>query len=241
MIAGQAVMEHTATEKLAALSLDKTEQPVMEAPLLLRLPAELRIKIWELVLTRPLYLHYPQRFLQYPPQPSQAEKDQPAPKSNTLTLLQVCRQIHQETRLLPFHLNTITLPKLPSPELVYGGRRAYLRTYNRALETLQIWQMQEIRYLEVHTNLEEMNKLNTTDFFDGLQRWVKFASGSDNELTWDTLTRQCIDAYAREDVEELEEMGQWIALRLTWLTSLESFTIDATPVALGRDDNPRAG
>jgi len=101
--------------------------------------------------------------------------------------------------------------------------------------------MQEIRYLEVHTNLEEMNKLNTTDFFDGLQRWVKFASGSDNELTWDTLTRQCIDAYAREDVEELEEMGQWIALRLTWLTSLESFTIDATPVALGRDDNPRAG
>ncbi|MCJ1245123.1 hypothetical protein MMC30_002324 [Trapelia coarctata] len=234
-------MEHAIAEELAAPDAGRSEQPVMEAPFLLRLPAELRVQIYEWALTRPLRLPYRQPSAQHIPQPPQAGKDQPAAKSNALALLEVCRQIYQETRLLPFQLSKIILPKMPSSLLIYGGRRDYLRVYSRALEALQYWQQKQIRHLEVHTNMEDLAKLKSNDFFHGVRQWVRTAGRGQNEKTLDALRRQRISTYARDSVADPEEIGQWIARRLVMLTSLETFIIDATDIALSKDFGPQAG
>ena len=177
----RAIMEHSITEDMATLSIAKPEQTTLTAPLLLRLPAELRIKIYELVLIQPFRIHYRPLPTEYPPPPPSTE----VPRSTALALLEVCRQIYQETRLLPFQLNTIVLPKIPAPEIVYGGRRDYLRTYNRTLDRLKVWQMGEIRHLEVHTNMEEQGKMTSIEFFNGVLEWVQSVCRSENEAVLD--------------------------------------------------------
>jgi hypothetical protein len=78
------------------LTADSTALNANNSPLL-RLPAELRNKIYALVLDEDGYV------FSYPDRPTLASGE----RKNRLAILSLCRQIHAETALLPFSLNKL--------------------------------------------------------------------------------------------------------------------------------------
>jgi len=232
--------QNAGMEELTASNSNAPAQSPVNISIFFRLSPELRNQVYKLVLTRPFCLPGPPQCTQLLPHLPQDKETQPASKSTALALLQVNRQIYLETRFLPFQLNKIILPKVRYPAFYFGGRQCYLRTYIQVLEGLQVWQRTEIRHLELHFNSDDLKTLRNNKVYWAWYWSAKLASGQHSQRG--TSAYQSSKADRRHGYgADLDELGLWIAPRLTMLTSLKTFTIDETDIALSNNGGSQAG
>ena len=228
-----AVSETAVIENLRALNLSGAKQANTESSLFLRLPAELRNQVYELVITRHFRLRG-RRQSTYPS--SHDSRSHPASRSTALALLSVNRQVYLETRLLPFQLNTIILPKFPYQLSRYDGRRFFLRRYTHVLEGLQEWLRREIRHLDLHLDAEDLNRLSKRDYHYAAYRGSEPRFGSQGQTGLGGLNLW-VDLFH----DDLEGLGHWIAGRLPMLPSLETLTVNQCVIVLSKGHGPQAG
>jgi hypothetical protein len=160
---------------------------------LLRLPAELRNKIWEYALGAMEFrlLYRSSRKIPVQPKPSE--------KKNAFALLRVCRQIYSETAPLSFAVNSFSI----RPH--YRVSVANLRRFQR----YQIHQIKEIRI--------EMDSLVEWIQFDKLKlgilpelRRIRFSIFPDRKHKWE-----------KKSFTECENSLREVLLHTTWASSYD--------------------
>jgi hypothetical protein len=192
--------------------------PAMNGSLFLRLPAELRLRIYELVLTRTYTMFHPSLNPKTYGQPGQ--KIPPPQKSNAVALLKVNRQIHHETRLLPFQLGKLTEADYFTWCVKLDGGLSYLGYVNGTLQSLQPWQQREIRNLELGTTKGHLKRLIWREY-----RFVmRTMRGNVRRF------RQAYPSLAQANASEggegwLEDTAHWAAVHLLMLTPLAKMTL----------------
>lgn len=184
----------------------------------LRLPAELRLRIYELVLTRTYTLFHPSLNPKTYGQPWQKT---PRPQnSNAVALLKVNRQIHHETRLLPFQLGKLTVADHFTWCVKLDGGLSYLGYVNGTLLSLQPWQQCEVRNLELGTTKEHLKRLIWREY-----RLV-MRTMRENVRTFRQTNPSLAQANAVEGGEGLlEDTAHWAAVHLLMLTPLAKMTL----------------
>ena len=189
----------------------------------LRLPAELRLHIYKLVLTQDFSLSCPHSIrVHQTPQPR---------KGNALSLLQVNRQIYCETRRLPFQLNIITLRNPFQRSFVRDEAFSFLDYFKDLLDSLLGWQKCVIRQLEISITNEEMQKLKGYEMEHGMLN-ISAHGGIFTErrimyMHW--VLEVCTE------LASVEKFGHGIAARLSMMTSLKKITIAGTEVILQQE------
>lgn len=219
---------------LAAIGLKEFEQPLLAAigfkgsmtavvPTMngspfLRLPAELRLRIYKLVLTRTYTMFYPTLNPKMHGQPCQ-KKPRPV-NSNAVALLKVNRQIHHETRLLPFQLGKLTVADHFTWCVKLDGNLSYLGYVNGILVSLQPWQWGEIRNLELRITKKYLKWLIWQEYS------VAMRTMRENVRTFRQAYPSLAQANAVEGGEGLlEDTAHWAAGHLLMLTPLAKMTL----------------
>ncbi|MCJ1245122.1 hypothetical protein MMC30_002323 [Trapelia coarctata] len=214
---------------LATSNLNGPHPAMIQAPVppFLRLPAELRLQIYELVLARGFCLSHPQS--------TRKKRRRPPRKCNPVALLQVNRQIYLETRLLPFKLNTFTLHNPFRVGLVCHRKFSCIDYFEDLLQPLQDWQRCGIRQLELGITMKEMYKLTSYELNHAALRGPARTGGFFSKEERPYIC-QVLDVCKTND-PSVEKIGHWIAARL-WImgmTSLETISIAGTDIRLKKE------
>lgn len=157
---------------------------------LLRLPPEIRNRIWHLALGGKLIRHnvYGRGRYRMMPRPSERE--------NAFDLLRTCRQIYAETALLPFSANTFSWS-------FYSN----LGTSVRAFRKFQCSQLLEVQFEMPASDLNDpWSKNYLKGVFGGLTlgKWlpglqlIHFCVFPDP--SWDVISFTACDAFLRSDI-----------------------------------------
>lgn len=215
---------------MEASTLDEPEQPA-PVSLFLRLPAELRLQIYELVLTQEFGLPCPYR--------ARNQQTPQSQKISVVALLQVNRQIYFETRRLPYQLIAFALPNpflgpfVRDRDLgysVHDRNSSFITYFKDLLRSLQHWQKCEIRHLVLPITDNELEELWRKERSCAVLRITQIESIG-NELDLAHLyAEQVLDV--SELHTNLEKAGHWIAARFYTMTSLEKITIAGSEVRL---------
>ena len=166
-----AVSTYIADRTTAAYTRNSV-QANQQSPLL-RLPTELRTKIWSYVLGSTIY-----RGKGY----SYTGDDQfvPVDRSISLTLLQTCRQIYSETTMLPFTLNIFSVGKF---RCVRSGFRIMRSHQRKSIKHIRLEldiesDAQAPQLAEMKTSIEPyFPSLETIELFvysGGLSAWTSY-------------------------------------------------------------------
>ncbi len=192
--------------------------PAMNGSLFLRLPAELRLRIYELVLTRTYTMFHPSL---NPKTYGQPRQKTPRPQNrNVVALLKVNRQINHETRLLPFQLGKLNVADHFTWCVKLDGNLSYLGYVNGTLESLQPWQRGEIRNLELQITKKHLKWLIWQEYS------VAMRTMRENVREFRQVYPSLAQANAVEGGEGLlEDTAHWAAGYLLMLTPLAKMTL----------------
>ena len=213
------------TESTAEVSKDETEKALVSAPAFFRLPAELRLQIYQLVLTRKFCLSWP-NITQASPTPTRP------PSRHSVALLLVNRKIHFETRQLPFQLGTFVLGD-PYQDCFVHRKASFIDYIKDILQSLQDGQKCEIRHLELSVNVAELQELYIIELRKMISRYRQDANEVEGRMVWayfDLFVRVCGQSSA------LKGRVHWIASCLRTMASVQKFTVAGTEITLDREE-----
>jgi len=225
----------------ATISSQGMEPAVSSEAAFSRLPAEMRNQIYELVFRQTYSVSRPgpagnmQTGISQNVQSSEGTEASgstpPAQKPNPVALLEVNRQIYNETRLLPFHLGTLTVLDYYKWFTDTNGGPSYLSFIKHTLKSLRTWQRAEIRHLELGVTPRVLK------LFIWKEYNVAMRSGDRNNRGFRQLFQILaqLNNDASTNPEVLGEVGHWIAGHLPGLTALETVSIAGTDIAISRE------
>lgn len=213
------------TESNPEVLMDETENVPVAAPAFFRLPAELRLQIYRLVLTRNFCLSW-HKSTQASPTPTR-----PSSK-HSVALLLVNRKIHYETRLLPFQLGTFTLGD-PYQDCFVHRKGSFIDYFEDILQSLQDGQKCEIRHLELSVTVAELQELYMIEFRKMISRYRQDANEVEGRIVWEYL-----DMFVRACGQSTGLKGRvhWIASCLRTMASVQKFTVAGTEITLDRQE-----
>jgi len=204
----------------------KTKKTRVSGPSFFRLPAELRLHIYGLVLT--------QKHCLSPPKGIQVKQasTQASQKSNLVALLLVNRQIHLETRRLPFQLNTFILGD-PYEDCFVHRKVSFIDYFEDILQPLQDWQKCEIRHLELSVTEAELHELCIIELMEMISRYRQGVNEVEGQTVWvhlEMFTRACGQGAG------LQERVHWITSCLRKMVSMQKVTVAGTEITLDKEE-----
>lgn len=213
------------TESNPEVLMDETEKVPVAAPAFFRLPAELRLQIYQLVLTRKFCLSWP-KSTQASPTPTRP------PSKHSVALLLVNRKIHFETRQLPFQLGTFVVGD-PYQDCFVHRKASFIDYIEDILQSLQDGQKSEIRHLELSVTVAELQELYFIELRKMISRYRQDANEVEGRMVWayfDLFVRVCGQSSA------LKGRVHWIASCLRTMASVQKFTVAGTEITLDREE-----
>jgi hypothetical protein len=170
----------------------------IKSPAIFRLPVELRLNIYDLVLGAYGFLQRPYNTHEQ--------------KRNTLSLLLVNRQVYDEARVLPFRNQVFDFDKPSASGMDDCGR---------LLRRLCNWQMQEIQ----HIKLAVLERDLTADVNESI--WIFLCTSFSDEEVGLKHLKLSINGYLHDNgINVLDANADWVVNGLLRLEALQTLEVD---------------